>query len=56
LSKAKDDILDIGRGLTMHRHWGFDIILVTQKPDLLNAFVKAACSEHLILRAYSKWN
>ena len=54
LSKAKDDILDIGRGLTMHRHWGFDIILVTQKPDLLNAFVKAACSEHLILRRLFK--
>ncbi|MDH0970509.1 zonular occludens toxin domain-containing protein [Acinetobacter johnsonii] len=54
LSKAKDDILDIGRGLTMHRHWGFDIILVTQKPDLLNSFVKAACSEHLILRRLFK--
>lgn len=54
LDQAKEDILDIGRALTMHRHWGFDIILVTQKPDLLNAFVKAACSEHLILRRLFK--
>lgn len=54
LEQAKEDILDIGRGLTMHRHWGFDIILVTQKPDLLNSFVKAACSEHLILRRLFK--
>lgn len=54
LDRSKEDILDIGRSLTMHRHWGFDIILVTQKPDLLNAFVKAACSEHLILRRLFK--
>jgi len=54
LDRAKEAVLDIGRGLTMHRHWGFDIILVTQKPDLLNPFVKAACSEHLILRRLFK--
>jgi len=54
LEKAKEDILDIGRSLTMHRHWGFDIVLVTQKPDLLNAFVKAATSTHLILRRLFK--
>jgi len=54
LEKAKEDILDIGRSLTMHRHFGFDIVLVTQKPDLLNAFVKAATSEHLILRRLFK--
>lgn len=54
LDKAKEDILDIGRALTMHRHFGFDIVLVTQKPDLLNAFVKAATSEHLILRRLFK--
>jgi len=54
LEKAKEDILDIGRALTMHRHFGFDIVLVTQKPDLLNAFVKAATSEHLILRRLFK--
>ncbi|MCK4088107.1 hypothetical protein HCY58_13755 [Acinetobacter radioresistens] len=54
LEKAKEDILDIGRALTMHRHFGFDIVLVTQKPDLLNSFVKAATSEHLILRRLFK--
>lgn len=54
LDRAKEDILDIGRALTMHRHFGFDIILVTQKPDLLNAYVKAATSQHLILRRLFK--
>ena len=54
LEKAKEDVLDIGRSLTMHRHWGFDIVLVTQKPDLLNSFVKAATSTHLILRRLFK--
>lgn len=54
LETAKEDILDIGRALTMHRHFGFDIVLVTQKPDLLNSFVKAATSEHLILRRLFK--
>jgi hypothetical protein len=54
LDQAKQDVLDIGRGLTMHRHWGFDIYLVTQKPDLLNSYVKAACSEHFILRRLFK--
>lgn len=54
LDRAKEDILDIGRSLTMHRHWGFDIVLVTQKPDLLNSYVKAATSTHLILRRLFK--
>lgn len=54
LDQEKEHILDIGRSLTMHRHFGFDIILVTQKPDLLNSFVKAATSQHLILRRLFK--
>lgn len=54
LEIAKEEILEIGRALLMHRHWGYDIVLVTQKPDLLNAFVKAATSEHLILRRLFK--
>ena len=55
LEKKKEDILDIGRSLTMHRHFGYDIVLVTQKPDLLNSFVKAASSQHLILRRLFKF-
>ena len=55
LELAKENILDIGRSLTMHRHFGMDIVLVTQKPDLLNSFVKASCSKHLILRRIFNW-
>jgi hypothetical protein len=54
LIRAKEDILDIGRSLTMHGHFGIDIYLITQKPDLLNGFVRAATSSHLILRRYFK--
>lgn len=54
LEKSKEDILDIGRSLTMHGHFGIDIYLISQKPDLLNGFVRAATSEHLILRRYFK--
>ena len=54
LERIKDDILDIGRSLTMHRHFGYDIVFVTQKPDLLNSYVKAATSDHLILRRLFK--
>lgn len=54
LEKSKEDILDIGRSLTLHGHFGIDIFLITQKPDLLNSYVRAATSEHLILRRLFK--
>jgi len=54
LEKAKDDIRDIGRSLTLHGHFGIDIFLITQKPNLLNKYVKAATSEHLVLRRLFK--
>lgn len=43
-------VRDIAQALLMHGHFGFDIILITQKPNLLNSYVQAACSEHLWLR------
>jgi zona occludens toxin (predicted ATPase) len=52
--RAKEDILDIGRSLTLHGHFGIDIYLITQKPNLLNTYVRAACSEHLVLRRLFK--
>lgn len=52
--KAKEDILDIGRSLTLHGHFGIDIYLITQKPNLLNTYVRAATSEHLVLRRLFK--
>ncbi|MCU4380022.1 zonular occludens toxin domain-containing protein [Acinetobacter haemolyticus] len=54
LSRAKEDILDIGRSLTLHGHFGIDIYFITQKPYLLNASVRASCNEHLILRRLFK--
>lgn len=52
--KRKDDILDIGRSLTMHGHFGIDIYFITQRPTLLNEHVRASISEHLILRRLFK--
>lgn len=54
LLKAKDDILDIGRSLTLHGHFGIDIYFITQKTYKLNDSVKAATNEHLILRRLFK--
>ena len=50
LLKAKEDILDIGRSLTLHRHFGIDIYFITQKPERLNNSVRASVTKHLILR------
>ena len=52
--KRKDDILDIGRSLTMHGHFGIDIYFITQRPTLLNEHVRASISEHIILRRLFK--
>ncbi|RZG42755.1 zonular occludens toxin domain-containing protein [Acinetobacter wuhouensis] len=56
LLKAKEDILDIGRSLTMHRQFGIEIYFITQKPFKLNEAVKASVVEHLILRRLFKLN
>lgn len=48
--KRKEEILDIGRALTMHGHFGIDIYFITQRPTLLNEHVRASISEHIILR------
>ncbi|MFW1958246.1 zonular occludens toxin domain-containing protein [Acinetobacter guillouiae] len=54
LLKAKENILDIGRSLTLHRHFGIEIYFITQKPFKLNEAVKASVVEHLILRRLFK--
>jgi len=54
LVRAKEDILDIGRSLTLHGHFGIDIYFITQKPYKLNDSVKASVNEHLILRRLFK--
>lgn len=54
LIRAKDDILDIGRSLTMHRQFGIEIYFITQKPFKLNESVKASVVEHLVIRRLFK--
>lgn len=48
--RAKDDILDIGRSLTLHGHFGMDIYMITQNPRLLSAHVLASVGRHLFMR------
>ncbi|MEX5366041.1 zonular occludens toxin domain-containing protein [Acinetobacter haemolyticus] len=53
--KRKEEILDIGRSLTLHGHFGFDIYLITQDIKRLNAATIAATSKHLKLRRLFGW-
>lgn len=43
-------VRDIGTSLLLHGHFGFDIYLITQKPNLLHADVLAAVSTHYVMR------
>jgi len=55
LVKKKEDILDIGRSLTLHGHFGFDIYLITQDITRLNPATIAATSRQLKLRRLFGW-
>lgn len=55
LIKKKEDILDIGRSLTLHGHFGFDIYLITQDITRLNPATIAATSRQLKLRRLFGW-
>ena len=55
LIKKKEQILDIGRSLTLHGHFGFDIYLITQDIMRLNPATIAASSKHLKLRRLFGW-
>lgn len=55
LIKKKEQILDIGRSLTLHGHFGFDIYLITQDIARLNPATIAASSKHLKLRRLFGW-
>lgn len=55
LVKKKEQILDIGRSLTLHGHFGFDIYLITQDIARLNPATIAASSKHLKLRRLFGW-
>ena len=47
--KKKEEIREIGYALSMHRHFGFDIYLITQSPKKLAAHILAdvGCQLHL---------
>lgn len=48
--KRMEEVRDIGRGLAMHRQFGFDIYLITQFPNDLAPFVLGRVGRHLFLR------
>jgi len=35
--------------MSTHRHQGYDIVVITQSPRLLNATVKSLCGKHIHL-------
>lgn len=48
-----EEILDIGDSFDIHGHFGFDIYLITQKPNLLRSDILGFISVHYVLRR--KW-
>lgn len=50
LIKKKEDILDIGRALLLHGHFGIEIYFITQRVTKLNADVLASVTTHFVLR------
>ncbi|WP_098714654.1 zonular occludens toxin domain-containing protein [Acinetobacter baumannii] len=54
LDIKKEQIREIGTALSMHRHFGFDIFLITQSPKKLAAHVLADVGTHLHLRRVFK--
>lgn len=48
-------IREIGESLSMHRHFGFDIYLITQSPRKLAPYVLADVGRHLYLRRVFKF-
>lgn len=54
LDDKKESIRDIGYALSMHRHFGFDIFLITQSPKKLAAHILADVGTQLHLRRVFK--
>lgn len=50
LKDKKEQILDIGLSMSMHRHFGQEIILVTQNPTKLNKDVLGNITIHYVMR------
>ncbi|HHK3224005.1 zonular occludens toxin domain-containing protein [Acinetobacter baumannii] len=54
LDIKKEQIREIGTALSIHRHFGFDIFLITQSPKKLAAHILADVGTHLHLRRVFK--
>ena len=54
LEDKKESIRDIGYALSMHRHFGFDIFLITQSPKKLAVHILADVGTQLHLRRVFK--
>lgn len=50
LVQKKEDILDIGRSLLLHGHFGIEIYFITQRVTRLNSDVLASVTNHFVLR------
>ena len=54
LERKKEEIREIGYALSMHRHFGFDIYLITQSPKKLASHILADVGSQLHLRRVFK--
>lgn len=52
-SHKTEEILDIGDSFDIHGHFGFDIFLLTQKPNLIRSDLLGFVSVHYVMRR--KW-
>lgn len=50
LKRKKEQILDIGLSMSMHRHFGQEILLITQNPTKLNKDVLGNVTIHYVMR------
>ncbi|AXH78065.1 MAG: zonular occludens toxin [Inoviridae sp.] len=50
LRLKKETILDIGLSMSMHRHFGQEIVLITQNPTKLNKDVLSNVTQHFVMR------
>lgn len=50
LKRKKEDIIDIGLSMSMHRHFGQEIVLITQNPTKLNKDVLGNVTIHHVMR------
>ena len=53
LAHKAEEILDIGDSFDIHGHFGFDIFLLTQKPNLIRSDLLGFISVHYVMRR--KW-